>query len=340
LDFAPPSLFLANNYLPLNKALYLRESMSVCKNGPFKVPKITEEHPVYARLLAREAEKLLSLPDFSKDKGLFIFSDFGGEHKGSDYSTYSILICSGDKRSVFEKEAKNLREKHKLNDPWKEYGFKDLGYGPISRSLDEFLDLTDKFIHGLLLTISIDQGIQSLFGLDKKVAHSEIIELLNRNGLGEWKGKEAEKLLRVCHAIGVFMSLVAYPDQKFIWLCDNDSINENGKLRDFSHTQKVLGHCLAMYSDNKYQTYGFAKPLKNDSGTTDLLSVTDFSAGIIQEILQSEIKLKDVQFSEEKAKLAKWMGTESNFLTKVNLIFTKQDGGDWGVGSVDIQAKI
>lgn len=314
--------------------------MIIRKNGPFKVPKMTEEHPLYARLLAREAEKLSSLPDFSADKSLFIFSDFGGEHKGADYSTYSILICSGDKRFVFEQKTKELRERNGLNEPWKEYGFKDLDYGPIIRSLDEFLDLSNKFIHGVLLTISVDQRIPSLFGLSKKETHSEIIELLNSYELGEWKGQVAEKLLRVCHAIGVLMSLVAYPEQKLLWLCDYDSINDDGKRRDFSHTQKVLGHCLAMYSDNNYQKYGFAKPFKHDPGTTDLLSVTDFSAGIIQEILQSELKSKDIQFSDEKAKLARWMGTDSDFLTKINLVFTKQEDGDWGVGTVDITAKI
>lgn len=142
--------------------------MNVIKHGPFKVPKLVDEHPLYARLLAREAEKLISLPDFSKDKGLFIFSDFGGEHKGADFTTYSILICSADKRVVFKEKTKELRVKHGLNEPWKEFGFKDLNYGPISRSLNEFLNLADNFIHGILITVSVDKRIPSLFALKKK----------------------------------------------------------------------------------------------------------------------------------------------------------------------------
>lgn len=314
--------------------------MNVIKYGPFKVPKLADEHPLYGRLLAREAEKLISLPDFSKDKGLFIFSDFGGEHKGAGFTTYSILICSADKRVVFKEKTKELRVKHGLNEPWKEFGFKDLNYGPISRSLNEFLNLADNFIHGILITVSVDKRIPSLFGLEKKEAQNNIVELFRNNDLGEWKGKESEKVLRVCHALSVFISLVAYPNQKLLWLCDHDSINDDGKKRDFTHTQKIFGHCLAMYSDNLYETYGFAKPFKNDAGTTDLLSLTDLSAGMIQEILQSEIAKKHVEISDEKAKLAKWMGTESAFLSKVNLVFIQNDDGDWGAGSVDIQAKI
>jgi len=80
------------------------------------------------------------------------------------------------------------------------------------------------FIHGALITISVDQRIPSLFGLEKKEAHDQIVELFRKNDLGEWKGKESEKVLRVCHAISVFMSLVAFSDQKILWLCDHDSI--------------------------------------------------------------------------------------------------------------------
>lgn len=314
--------------------------MQVSKKGPFKIPKITDDYPLYGKLLAREVKKLNLLPDFSQDKGLFILSDFGGEHKGANFTTYSFLICSFDKRSVFEKETIAVREKYSLNHPWKEYGFKDLRYGPIKRALNNFLDVSDKYIHGLLLTISIDKNIESVFGLEKKQAQAQTIELFKENALGEWKGNEAEKVLLVCHSIAVFMSILATNGQKFLWLCDHDSINEEGNKRAFSHTQEILGHSLAMYSDNIYEIYSFAKPFDKDAGTNDLLSLTDFSAGIIQEILQSELKNKDIKLSEEKVKLVKWMGSESNFLTKVNLVFTKQDDGEWGVGTVDLKAKI
>ena len=314
--------------------------MGTFKNGPFKVPKLSEEHPFYGRLIAREAQSLALLPNFSEDQGLLILSDFGGEHKGASFTTYSILICSADKRSAFESKTKSLREKYGLNEPWKELGYKDLSYGPISRSLEEFLEIANQFIHGVLITVSIDQKIESVFGVKKKDAHNEITRLLQSNNLGEWKGKEAEKLLRVCHIIAVFMSILAKSKQKFLWLCDHDAINNDGKKRDFSHTQLILSHCLAMYSNNSYDIYGFAKPFEQDAGTSDLLSLADFAAGVTQEILQSELKLKKIEFSEEKSKIAKWMGTESNFLQKVNLVFLMQPDGEWGVGTVDIQAKI
>jgi hypothetical protein len=85
--------------------------------GPFKIEKLSDAHPLFAKLLASEAEQLKTLPDFSGDSSLFIFSDFGGEHKSADFSTYSILIYSGDKRDIFAAEAKKIRVKHGLSTP-------------------------------------------------------------------------------------------------------------------------------------------------------------------------------------------------------------------------------
>lgn len=318
----------------------MKSFTKIFKPGPFEFPKITEEFPAYGRLLAREIKKLQSLPDFSEDKGVFILSDFGGEHKGADFSTYSFLICSADKRMVFEKVAKEIRKKHQLDQPWKEFGYKDLRYGPIKRALDEILDAANSLIHGLLLTVSIDKNFTTLFGSNKKTSHAKMVALLETNDLGKWKGNEAEKLFRICHPIALFLSILAKNGQKILWLCDNDSINEDGKNRDFSHTQKVLGHTLAMYSDNKYEILGFAKPFSKDTGTNDLLSLTDFSAGAIQDVLQNEFTDKEIQVSDEKAKIIKWMGTDSTFLKKINLVFIQQENGEWGVGPVELTARI
>lgn len=310
------------------------------KLGPFKVPVLSDGHPLYARLLAGEAERLDSLPDFSDDKGLFVFSDFGGEHKEADFTTYSILICSADKRCVFDERVNELRRVFGLNDPWKELCFKGLKYGPVSRALEGFLYLADNFVHGALITILVDKKIPSMFGANKHRTHQEIRDLLQENGLGKWRGGVPEKLLRVSHAIGVFMSLLAHSGQRVMWLCDHDSINEEGKDRGFAHTQKIFAHCLNMYCDNIHLEIGFAKPFFDDAGTSDLLSLTDFSAGIMQEIIQSKMLSRDLELSNEKAKLAEWMGTKSAFLTKINLVFLRDESDGVSVRTVNIQKKV
>ena len=151
----------------------------------------------------------------------------------------------------------------------------------------------------------------------------------------------AEKLLRVCHPLAIFMSMLSKENQSFIWICDHDSINDDGKDRDFSHTQKVFCHALHMYSDVKYKRYGFAKPFSDDSTTTDLLSLTDFSAGVIQEFLQEELLGKESNPSKEKQLLIKWLASDSNFLMKYNFILTKsKEKGHWDIGKLELSNKI
>lgn len=314
--------------------------MRVRKQNRHDFKRMNDGYPLYARLLAKDIYKLPELPDFSADDGLFIMSDFGGEHKGSDFSTYAFLIISADKRFVFERYIKELRGKHSLNEPFKELNYKDLRYGPIKRALSEYLDLVDKYIHGALVTVSIDRSIETVFGLDAKASHKQLVEQLSNHGFSGWKGKDAEKLLRVLHPLCMFLSLLGHQGQKTLWLCDNDAINEDGNERSFEDTQKIYGNILKMYCDYEFEILGFAKPFKDDPLTSDLLSVTDFAAGTIQDILQSHVKKKDYKGNDSKIKLVKWMAKESRFLTKINLVITKQDDSNWGCGIVQLGEKI
>ncbi|WP_270817198.1 hypothetical protein [Aeromonas sp. Y318-3] len=297
--------------------------MKVRKPNEYKFKCINDNYPLYARLLARDISGISELPDFSADDGLFIMSDFGGEHKGAEFSTYAFLILSADKRFVFEEKVKELRAKHLLNEPFKEFNYKDLRYGPIKRALSEYLELVDKYIHGALVTVSIDRNIGTVFGLNTQASRKELVELLSSHNYLGWKGKDAEKLLRVLHPLCMFLSMLGHQGQKVLWLCDNDAINEDGNERSFDDTQKIYSNVLKMYCDYEFDILGFAKPFKNDVLTSDLLSVTDFAAGTIQDILQSYIKEKNCKDDESKIKLVKWMAKESDFLTKINLVITR-----------------
>ncbi|MDO8332210.1 MAG: hypothetical protein Q7T36_17225 [Fluviicoccus sp.] len=309
------------------------------KKGPFEFKRINNDSPLYVRILSEKIGAIKFLPDFSEDKGVFILTDFGGEHKEASFSTYSFLICSADKRYVFEDAMISIRKKHNLISPWKELAYKDLRYGPIKMALDDILDAANNLIHGLLFTISIDRRIDTLFGPDKKSAHAQIVDLLKENNLGIWKGNEAEKLLRVCYPVGILLSILTRSEQKILWICDNDSINQNGKSRNFSHTQKLTSQIVAMLSDNQYEIFGFARPFKNDTGTSDLLSITDFSSGVIQEILHTEFFDSDLQVSEEKAKIGRWMGSKSHFLAKHNIAIMKGDYDNLEIRTIELQEK-
>jgi len=312
----------------------------VRRSGPFDLPKITDQYPLYSRHIAEQIRKIEELPDFSEDKRIFVMSDYGGEHKEAAFNTYAFLIASVGKLGVFERKMHELRETNGLNSPFVEFAYKKLGergYTPIRRSLTEYLSVSDSYIHGVLVTVSVEKCIPSLFGPEKGKAQQGIVDLLTANGLGDWGPNVAEKLLRVCHAIAMFLGVLTQSGQKFLWMSDRDAITEDSGGRTFSNTQQVFLRVLQMYTDNEYEIYGFAKPLEKDPFTADLLSLADFAAGAIQDVLQI-LKSNDVKDNLNKRQIIRWLGTPSRFLSKVNLIF-KMDKGEMVCGKVLLKAK-
>ncbi|KEQ17575.1 hypothetical protein [Endozoicomonas numazuensis] len=300
------------------------------------LPKLEDTYPLYVRNIVNEMSNTVKFPSFDGSKGLWIMSDYGGEHKGAGFNTYSFLICCHDKTPVYRDECKKIREKHSLNTPFKEFNYKDLDSQRVKASLDDFLKIADSYLHGVLVTVSVDKNIPSLFGNTKREGQRFIQKQLKDSGLGEWKGEIAEKLMRICHPIALYLSLLRSKTEKFMWLSDNDAINADGKKRSFEDTRNIFTRVLAMYTKDPFEIYGFAKSFKDDPYTNDILSLTDFAAGAIQDILSSKVKNIDKSISKEQEKIFSWLGNDSNFLMKHHFIFTKSKTDLWDVGKVNI----
>jgi hypothetical protein len=93
------------------------------------------ETPMLVRCLDDELVKLQStgqllLPNLREyTDTIAVFSDYGGEHQGSRYSTYSFLFASWDARSLALESMREVRKAHGLMDPYREFQFKE----PVSR---------------------------------------------------------------------------------------------------------------------------------------------------------------------------------------------------------------
>ncbi len=208
-------------------------------------------------------------------------SDFSGEHKGARFNTYSFLIMAYNKTGPFQVKIEELRRKHSLSEPYSEFAFKDLTYGPRRRALSEFLQLVDNLVHGAVVTVAIDKQIGTVFGNSKPETHAFLEKQLEDAGLGKWKGETSEKVLRVCHAIALFTALTTHENQRLLWYCDNDSINEDGQERRFTDTQNLFARTLGLYCRHKFDLVGFGKSFADKSHLDDLLSIPDFAAGIV-----------------------------------------------------------
>lgn len=297
---------------------------------------VAPDYPYFSTLLALAVSKVEQLPDFSEDTELGVFSDFGGEHAEAEFATYSVLIMSLNKVGPFQTAIEALRRKYSMVDPYSEFAYKKLSKGPRSRALGEFLHIVDSLIHGALVTVAIDKQLKTVFGDSKGRAHAGMTEQLASLGLGRWRGDVAEKAGRVCHTIGAFLSLTMYPNQRVLWYCDNDSINQNSRLRTFENTREIFARVLGAYTQNYIDVLGFAKSFADKSHYDDLLSVPDFAAGVVQDLLSShKTGVDQVSGGEEKAAVMRWIANRSRFLSKITIQLVPLPDGQVGVGNVD-----
>lgn len=194
----------------------------------------------------------------------------------------------------------------------------------------------DNFIHGAIITIAIDKQIDTVFGVSKKHAHQLIEDQIFSMGLGKWRGAAGEKVLRVCHSIALFTALTTRKNQRLLWYCDNDAINENVRDRDFADTQQIFLRTLGMYSKHKFDLIGFGKSFDGKSHLDDLLSIPNFAAGVVQDLLKPhKTGDENIPGGEEKVELLKWMATQSNFLSKITIQISKLTSVELGSGIVD-----
>jgi hypothetical protein len=231
---------------------------------------------------------------------------------------------SGDKSSIFEKESKLLRDRYGLG--VKEVSYKDIAYGPIKRSIKEYLGIADRFIHGLLVTVCIDNNIKSVFGAEKKGAKDNLLQLAEQIGSGgEWHHSKLERMYRIYCVLVLLLDLTTTSDQKVFWQSDTDKINEEGRKGNFSESQQHLLRFLAEFTDKSYPLLGFAKTFDELSHFTDFLSLADLAAGMTQDLLSYKYFDDEVMVEEEKAEVCRWLGRPSNFLQKACIAITKRD---------------
>jgi hypothetical protein len=245
------------------------------------------------------------------NESISIFSDYGGEHKGSKYNSYSLLFCGWNHCWHLGEDFAKLRKKYKLDK--KEVSFKELYYGPTYRALDDYLNIIDRNVNGFLLTVLIDRDLPPLFiGNENK----HLLEEIKNAGLGEWHKKAAEKLMRILHLIGYVLPLIAESNQKIIWMTDKDPVVQNSKM--FNNALQLFKGIIKIYSDNIYKTIGGAKlPFEDkDIHTMDLLSITDLVAGSVEQYFTSKKKegLPNVKNGAEK--VIKWLASSGDFLKK------------------------
>jgi hypothetical protein len=91
-----------------------------------------------------------------------------------------------------------------------------------------------------------------------------------------------------------------------------------------------------MYCKHKFDLVGFGKSFDDKSHLDDLLSIPDFAAGVVQDLLQAHKTGDDnVPGGEEKAALLRWIAMQGKFLSKITIQITRLPNGEPGSGVVE-----
>jgi hypothetical protein len=300
----------------------------------------------------RANKKELLLPNFHESESISVFSDYGGEHRGALYRTYSFLFNEFGSRDLFLDQMQEIRHEFCLDSPFKEIAYKDLGYGPIHRSLEKYLTIANNTINGLLFTLIIDKKIASVIGQNAKSTPQGIKKILGDADLGNYKPEVAEKAVRIIHTVAYFCRLLSKMGHKVFWMTDNDAIIPEYGVNQF---RKLFGNILDLYGSKGYfgRPIGYAKPFseenRGDKPFEDFLSIPDLVAGSLEHYftradqsgelpIKQEVYEQDVD-KQDVYKILKWFCVPEVALKKLTLIVRQNERGELKPGIVDFELK-
>lgn len=292
---------------------------------------IKSDHPLLHLLdqhfVEAEARGSLLLPDLNafQNRTLAVFSDYAGEGSGSHY-TYSFLICAWDSLGAFEKRISHYRGSTL---PDREISFKKFSSKAMTSILPEYLRALDTLVHGLLFTLVVPKSLSSLFGSSGTNRHRELAEEIERAGFGSYKGKVAEKLLRIVYVSSFLTALLIRGDQKVFWMTDHDAICSNDTQRNslLYMFQNALNACLGERS-NRFIA-GAVPFQETNLLTLDLLSAADVSASTLEHYLTLEEFHKHGNFTVKQGapEVLQWLARDGLALKKRIFKIVEEGGG-------------
>lgn len=222
-----------------------------------------------------ENNRSIELPDLRQSKSLFVFSDYGGEHKSTKFNTYSFLIIDVESVGFFYEKYIEFNKERDL------YGrvieFKRLNDKIRSDNLIPFLSLADN-LNGIVFNIVVEKKINTLF---EKI---DIIPLEYQI----WKKKTFEKLLRVCHLLSILVNGLSKEFQDVCWITDEDNIVANNEQLTLLTT--LFANTCSYYLDHDLRHFRLGRAnIEINKNFEYLCAIPDLVSGGLNEVLDSHL---------------------------------------------------
>lgn len=260
-----------------------------------------------------------SLPDLSHCRTVIAVSDYGGFHKTSQFESYSLLLACGESWPDWENARLRLRREFQIGK--RRFAFSKMGDTRKRRALLPFL-ATAEVLHGLLVTVLVDKGIDSLFVTGVPLDPSAASHLSRGVGYTE---RTFERLLRAIHFVSFFVAGLSAPGQDLIWLTDEDEIaaNPRGLTTLTSIFANVASHYLP--HNLRHLRCGTTASDNGSLQIEDLAALPDLVAGALTELLTAYYREGSVpdgplvappprNLSGKTCEIVRWLSVESHRL--------------------------
>ncbi len=298
--------------------------------------------PIYG--WAMTIEKIMKLLDLPSLDGsvINIFSDYSGQHKGSNYETITALYFDLQASSLWELKRREIREKW-LPDG-RRMSFKALNDRHKQKALVPFLEAANDVV-GVLVTLIINKSIHNLCVSDE--LYTQVKSDLGL--LQKWELIDLEKALRVVHLIGLLIGGLARLGQNIYWISDEDPILANLKL---THDIKlIIEKITRLYAPFQLGELGIGTTSidPGDRFEEDSAAIADLAAGGISEVVNKIAENAGGKipkglalpfygsFSPKTETISRWVWSSSGMLKKVVILFETQPEG-FSVSKWDMQS--
>lgn len=268
----------------------------------------------------------LFLPDFRNSSEVVIFSDYGGEHKQSRFTSYSFLITTPFEVQRMFPYIADLRQKYSTNG--RVMNYKNLRDKLRLHALPEYLHHYN-YLNGIMLNVLVDKySLESIFMKNGFNVTSE--ELKDFAG---YKKGVLEKTIRIIHFLSLLINGICAPGQDIYWITDDDEIIANDKI--LSKMSSIFSDIIRNYVDFQLGELVIS-PLSHNEDPHKIIEefcgIPDLAAGTLPNIQDyladytSTFELNQFVFYEGKLSqkdsiLGGWLSENNNKFPLKNIQF-------------------
>jgi hypothetical protein len=271
-----------------------------------------------------------------------IFSDYGGEHKGSWYNVTAVLYLDLYTSATWEMLRRSVRKRYLADG--RRLSFKTLGDRHRQRALIPFLEAANSIV-GICVVVAVHKTIIRL------CADEIIFDKFNSNLNSQkvWEYEAFEKMLRVVHLVSLLIGGLSKPSQHIYWFSDEDALFAN--LATTEDLKAMLERFSSHYVQHPLRELGIGTTAidEGDRFEEDHATIPDLAAGAVAEMLTRlssyaggklpvnglAIPFTD-KFTPKTELMHSWLADQTKTLQRVVIVFEGIEPQGFAVFKLDM----